>query len=114
MAHRAARKVIGGIGDLARGTRLMAHLHHAARRTLASGAHGFCVIHRERHGLFLIYVFAGVHGSHETFGMQVLRRGDQNRVNGFVFKQRAIIGVAGEAGFAALGDQALASSTLRE
>jgi hypothetical protein len=60
---------------------------------LVGGAHAFGVVHAERHGLFLVDVFAGVERRYEVLAMQMLRRGDQHGVDGFVVQQVAVIEV---------------------
>ena len=75
------RGVIGividaGVRDVAEGTGLMTDLDHAITRALVRGAHGFGLVDREGHGLFLINVLAGVHGGNETFGVQMLWGGN--------------------------------------
>ena len=46
------------------------------------------VLHGERHRLFLVDVLAGLERGDEMLGMQVLRRGDQHRIDRFVSSMR--------------------------
>ena len=58
----------------------MADLYHVrAGVLLIRGAHALGVLHRERHRLFLIDVFAGGERVGEVLAVQVLRRRDQDR-----------------------------------
>ena len=49
------------------------------------------MVHRKRHGLFLVNVFAGLHSRDEAFAMQMLRRGDEDGIDRFVFQQVTVI-----------------------
>ena len=51
------------------------------------------VVHGERHGLLLVDVLAGIERGGEMLGVQVLRRGDQDRVDVLVFEQVAVVQV---------------------
>ena len=85
---------LDGVGNGAGGSILMADLHGMlAAVFLVGGAHALGVIHGERHGLFLIDMLAGGDGGGEVLAVQVLRRGDQDRVDVLVFEQAAIIEV---------------------
>ena len=54
-------------------------------------AHALGVIHREGHRLFLVDVLAGGERGDEVLAMQVLRRGDQDGVDGLVVEQVAVV-----------------------
>ena len=78
----------------------MADLDHVlAGGLLVGGAHPLGVLHRERHGLFLVDVLAGLRcAATKCSQMQMLRRGDQHRVDGLVVQQAAVIQVGLGAG----------------
>jgi hypothetical protein len=61
------------------------------------------VIHRERHGLFLIDVLPGLDGVDEMLAVQVLRRGDDNGVDRLVVQQTAVIQICGRGRHQPLG-----------
>ncbi len=67
------------------------------------GAHALGVIDRERHGLFLVDVFAGLDGVDEVLAMEVLRGGDEDGVDALVVEQAAVIEIGGGAGDELLG-----------
>ena len=48
----------------------------------------------ERHRLFLIHMLPSVERSHEMLAMQMLRSGDQNRVDAFVVEQIAVVEIS--------------------
>ena len=94
LAHQLGFQEAGGVGELAGGDPLVADLHHAPRaRALVGRAHPLGVLHGERHGLFLVDVFARVERGREALGVQVLRRRDEHRVDVLVLQQTAVIGV---------------------
>ena len=73
----------------------MADLHGVlAAVFLERGAHALGVVHGERHGLFLVDMLAGGDGGGEVLAMQVLRGGDQHRVDVLVVQQVAIVEVS--------------------
>ncbi len=73
----------------------MADLHGVlAAVFLESGAHAFGVVHRERHGLFLVDVLAGRNRRGEVLAMQVLRGRDQHRVDILIVQQVAVVQVS--------------------
>ena len=72
----------------------MTDLHGASRRAVIGGAHALGVIRSERHRLLLIDVLAGVERGGEAFGMQVLRRCDEDGVDGFVVEQMAVVKIS--------------------
>ncbi len=76
----------------------MADLHRALAGALIRGAHALGVLHAERHGLFLVDVLAGVERGDEVLAMQVLRRGDEHRVDALVVQQVAVIEISLGAG----------------
>src|SRR5205823_1291840 len=94
LAHVAGGQEICGVGYLPGGTPLMSDLHRALSRFLVSGSHPFGVIHGERHGLFLVHVLAGIERGYEMLAMQVLRRGDQYRVDALIVEQISMIQVS--------------------
>ena len=69
----------------------MADLHDALAGLVVRGAHALGMVHRERHRLFLIHMLAGIERGHEMLAMQMLRRGDQHRVDRFVIQQPPIV-----------------------
>ena len=70
----------------------MADLHGVlAAVVLVSRAHALGVVHRERHRLFLVDVLAGAERGDEMLAVQMLRRGDQDRVDVLVVEQVAVI-----------------------
>ncbi len=73
----------------------MAHLHGELGRFAIRGAHALGVLHRERHGLFLVDVLAGFDGMDEVLAVQMLRRGDYYRVDGFVVEQATVVEIGG-------------------
>src|ERR1051325_10864226 len=82
---------------------LMTDLDHVlARVALERRSHALGMVHRERHGLLLIHVLAGVERSAEMLGVQVLRRGDDHGVDGFVVEQASMVEIR-----RSRGDQAL-------
>ena len=62
------------------------YLHHPAR-PLVGLLHPPRVVGVERHRLFLVNVLPGVDGGNEMQRVKVLRRRDQDRVNGLVVQQ---------------------------
>ncbi len=100
-------------GDCSGGCPLVPNLHRAlsARpaRAQVSRAHFLGVVHREGHGLFLVDVLARIERRHEAFLVQMLRRGDQHRVDVRVLQHVVVveislgIGCDGFDGFQALG-----------
>ena len=73
----------------------MADLHRMlAAVFLERGAHAFGVVHRERHGLFLVDMLAGGDRRGEVLAMQVLRRRDQHRVDVLIVQQVAVVQVS--------------------
>ena len=98
MADIAARQIVQRVGDMAERTCLMADLDHAIARALVRRAHGFGLFDRERHGLFLIDVFARAHGGDEAFGVQMLRRGDQDGIERRIVEHLPVIRVCLRAG----------------
>ena len=82
----------------------MADLHGSSCRLLVRRPHPLGVIHGERHRLFLVDVLAGVERGGEVLAMQVLRRGDQDRVDDLVFEQVAVVEIG-------LGVRARSAST---
>ena len=83
----AAFQELHRVGHLARRAGLMPDLHRVlAAIAFISRAHAFGVVHRERHGLFLVDVFAGRERIREVLAMQVLRGGDQHGVNRLVIE----------------------------
>ena len=71
----------------------MADLDGSFARALIRRAHELSVLHGERHSLFLIDVLPGIKCGDEAFGMQVVRRGNNDSVNRFIVEQRAEIAV---------------------
>jgi hypothetical protein len=69
----------------------MADLHGALAGPLVSGAHALGVVHAERHGLFLVDVLARVERRYEMLAMQMLRRGDEDRVDALVVQKVAVV-----------------------
>ena len=65
---------------------------------LVGGAHALGMIHRERHGLFLIDVLAGGEGVGEVLAVQVLRGGDEDGVQVLVVEQAMVVQVGPGAG----------------
>jgi len=71
---------------------LVPYLDHLPRfHRFVGRSHAFGVLYRERHRLLLVDVLAGFEGVHEMLAMQVLRRGDQHRVQVFFFEHQAVI-----------------------
>jgi len=62
---------------------------------------------RKGHGLFLINMLAGANGIDKMLTMQMLRRGDQNRVEILVFEHEAVIDEGLDRGRDGLGSLAL-------
>ncbi len=81
----------GGVRDMAARRELVAHLDGATgagafdRRT-----HLLAVIHRESHGLLHVDVLAGIESGDEMLGVEMLRSGDEDRVDRGVLKHAAI------------------------
>ena len=72
----------------------MADLHYPLfARMVVRGAHLFGVLYGERHRLFLVNMLPGIERSGEAFGMQVLRRGDQHRVDVLILQHAVIVQV---------------------
>ena len=69
----------------------MPDLHRPAPGILIRGSHALGVIHIERHGFFLVDLLAGIERSDEMLGVEMLRRGDQHGVDGFIVEQVAVI-----------------------
>jgi hypothetical protein len=70
----------------------MADLHGVAPAILLKrGAHALGVIHRERHRLFLVDVLARGERIDKVRAVQVLRRGDQDRVDILVLEHAPVI-----------------------
>ena len=91
LADIAGGEKVGGVGHLTGRTGLMADLHGALAGFLVGGAHALGVVDGERHGLFLIDVLAGIERGGEMLAMEMLRRGDQDGVDGFVVEQIAVV-----------------------
>src|ERR1022692_1098374 len=90
-ADIAGLQKVDRVAHLTGRTSLVADLHGAPAGALVSRAHALGMLHAERHGLFLIDVFAGVERRHEVLAMQVLRRGDEDRVDALVVQQVAVV-----------------------
>ena len=71
----------------------MADLHSALSGALIGRAHALGVRDGKRHRLLLVNVLAGIERRHKMLAMQVLRRGDQHRVDALVFEQVPVIQV---------------------
>ena len=80
-----------GVRHLPGGGPLVAYLHGAPAGALKRRAHFLGVRHRERHGLFLVDVLAGVERGREVLRVEVLGCGHQHGVDALVVQQGAVI-----------------------
>jgi hypothetical protein len=88
----AIAQKIGGVPGVTRRTALMAYLDDLfAAYTKPGGPHPLGVVNGEGHRFFLIDVLAGVERVDEVLGMEVLRSGDEHRIDTVVFKQQAVV-----------------------
>ena len=98
LAHQFGREETGGVGSRARGCSLMADLDHALSARAAclkvSRPHFLGVLHREGHGLFLVDVLPCLERRYETFLMQMLRGGDQHRIDVLVLQHAVVIKIS--------------------
>src|ERR1017187_10299374 len=93
-AHQFRRIEFDGVPNRTAGGPLLAQAQgQPAVVVLKSGAHAFGVVHRERHRLFLVDVLAAGERGGEVLRVQVLRGGDQHRVDILVVEQVAIVEV---------------------
>src|ERR1035437_2836783 len=94
LAHEFRRIELDGVGNGAGGGPLMADLDGMLAGVLQeSGAHAFGVVDGERHGLFLVDVLATGDGGGEVLRVEMLRGGDEDRVDIVVVEQAAIVEV---------------------
>src|ERR1017187_515980 len=94
LAHQFRLVEIDGVPHGAGRGPLMADLHGMlAGVLLESRAHAFGVVHRERHGLFLVDMLATGEGGGEMLAVEVLRGSDQDGVDILVVQQAAIVQV---------------------
>src|ERR1035437_6613870 len=94
LAHKFGRIEFDGVGNGAGGGPLVADLDDMlAGVPLESGAHAFGMVYRERHGFFLVDVLAGGDGGGEVLRVEMLRGGDEDRVDILVVEQAAIVEV---------------------
>ena len=73
----------------------MPDLYDRFRRLPVRGAHAFGVIEREGQRLFLIDVLARFERIDKMFAMEVLRGSDDDRVDGLVVEQPAMVAIGG-------------------
>jgi hypothetical protein len=66
-----------------------------SRVALVGGTHALGVLDDERHRFFLVHVLPGVQGGGEVLAVQVLRRGDDDRIDRLVFEQAPVVHVRG-------------------
>ncbi len=69
----------------------MADLDHAAGGATVSGPHALGMLHREGHGLLDVDVLARLERGHEVLAVQVLGRGDDDRVHAGLLEQVAVV-----------------------
>ena len=80
------------VAHVPEGARLVPDLHHVfAAILLKRRAHPLGVIHRERHGFFLIHVLARIERGAKMLGVKMLRRRDHHRVDRTVLQHAAMI-----------------------
>ena len=94
LAHQLGLEKAERVGELSGRGPLVPDLHDALfAGVLVRRAHALGVVHRERHGLFLVDVLAGIERGGEAFGVQMLRGGDQYGIDILVLQQAAIVKV---------------------
>ena len=93
LAHPFGLQELRGVGQVAARNRLVADLHRAAWRALHGGTHALGLLHRKGHGFFQVDVLAGIERLDEGFAMQMLWRGDDDRIDGAIVQQLAVIQV---------------------
>ena len=71
----------------------MTDLNGAIPGVLIRRPHALGLLNGERHGSFLVDVLTGVERGHKLLRVQMLRRGDQNRVDACVFQQPPVLQV---------------------
>src|SRR5262245_10088706 len=94
LAEVAGRQEIHRISDLARRAGLMTDLYGSLNRVLVGRPHALGVIDREGHGLLLVDMLAGLERGREVLAVEVLRRGDQYRVDTLVVEEISVVEVS--------------------
>ncbi len=75
----------------------MADLDHRSRRLPVGRPHAFGMFERERERLLLIHMLARLERMNEVLRVQMLRRGDDDRIDALVVEQAAMIVINGRA-----------------